>query len=38
MTGMANTFQITVDAASPRAQGAFWSEVLGYVEEPPPPT
>lgn len=33
---MANTFQITFDAASPRALGAFWCEVLGYVEQPPP--
>jgi hypothetical protein len=34
---MARAIQITVDAADPRAQGAFWSEVLGYVEQPPPP-
>jgi hypothetical protein len=34
---MANTFQVTIDAASPRALGAFWCEVLGYVEQPPPP-
>ncbi len=34
---MANPIQITVDAASPRAQGAFWCEVLGYIEQPPPP-
>jgi len=34
---MANTFQITVDAASPRRLGDFWCEVLGYVEQPPPP-
>lgn len=34
---MAHAIQITVDAADPRAQGAFWSEVLGYVEQPPPP-
>ena len=34
---MANAIQITVDAADPRRQGAFWCEVLGYVEEPPPP-
>jgi hypothetical protein len=33
---MANQFQVTMDAASPRALGAFWQEVLGYVEEPPP--
>lgn len=34
---MANRFQITVDAAQPRTLGAFWCEVLGYVEQPPPP-
>ena len=34
---MAHPVQITVDAADPRAQGAFWCAVLGYVEEPPPP-
>ncbi len=33
---MANRFQITVDAADPRALGAFWCEVLGYIEQPPP--
>jgi hypothetical protein len=34
---MANPIQVTFDAASPRALGAFWCEVLGYVEQPPPP-
>jgi len=34
---MGNTFQITVDAASPRGLGEFWCEVLGYIEQPPPP-
>lgn len=34
---MANPFQVTIDAASPRALGAFWCEVLGYIEQPPPP-
>ncbi len=34
---MAHAIQITVDAADPRAQGAFWGEVLDYVEQPPPP-
>jgi hypothetical protein len=29
--------QITFDAAAPRALGRFWCEVLGYVEQPPPP-
>jgi len=28
---------VTIDAAAPRALGAFWCEVLGYVEQPPPP-
>ena len=34
---MGNMFQITVDASAPRALGEFWCEVLGYVEQPPPP-
>ena len=29
--------QVTIDASDPRALGAFWCEVLGYVEQPPPP-
>lgn len=29
-------FQLTLDAADPRALGAFWALALGYVEEPPP--
>lgn len=33
---MANSFQVTMDAAGPRVLGEFWCEVLGYVEEPPP--
>ena len=33
---MAHAIQITVDATDPRAQGAFWCTVLGYVEQPPP--
>lgn len=33
---MANPFQVTFDAASPRALGSFWCRVLGYVEQPPP--
>ncbi|WP_069386003.1 VOC family protein [Cellulosimicrobium cellulans] len=32
MTGV----QVTFDAADPRALGAFWAEVLGYVQQPPP--
>ena len=34
---MANSFQVTIDSAGPRALGAFWCEVLGYIEQPPPP-
>ena len=34
---MAHGFQVTFDAASPRALGAFWCQALGYVEQPPPP-
>jgi hypothetical protein len=34
---MARQFQITFDAAAPRALGTFWCQVLGYVEQPPPP-
>lgn len=34
---MTNKIQITVDAAGPRALGAFWCDVLSYVEQPPPP-
>ncbi|VXC29400.1 VOC family protein [Nocardioides sp. AX2bis] len=29
--------QVTFDCASPRAVAAFWKEVLGYVDPPPPP-
>jgi hypothetical protein len=34
---MGHGFQVTFDAGSPRALGAFWALALGYVEEPPPP-
>jgi hypothetical protein len=30
-------YQITFDAHEPRTLGLFWAEVLGYVEQPPPP-
>ena len=33
---MANTFQVTFDAADPRALGDFWCDVLGYVRDAPP--
>jgi hypothetical protein len=29
-------FQLTLDAADPRALGQFWALALGYIEEPPP--
>ncbi len=28
--------QVSFDAANPRRLGAFWGQVLGYVEQPPP--
>lgn len=30
------SMQITFDANDPRALGAFWAEILGYREQPPP--
>ena len=33
---MATAFQVTFDANDPGALAAFWTEVLGYVEQPPP--
>jgi hypothetical protein len=33
---MAVSFQVTYDCADPEAEGAFWAEVLGYQEQPPP--
>jgi len=27
---------VAIDCADPAALGAFWAELLGYVEEPPP--
>lgn len=33
---MAHTFQVTFDAADPRALGEFWCAVLGYVRDAPP--
>jgi hypothetical protein len=29
--------QVTFDAHDPLALGRFWAEVLGYVDQPPPP-
>lgn len=33
----APTFQVTFDAADPKRLGTFWTQVLGYIEQPPPP-
>src|SRR4051794_13613188 len=30
-------FQVTFDAVNPEQLGRFWCEVLGYIEQPPPP-
>jgi hypothetical protein len=34
---MAVGFQVTFDAANPRGLGEFWRDLLGYVDQPPPP-
>ena len=34
---MAREVQVTFDCADPAALAEFWSEVLGYVVQPPPP-
>src|SRR6478672_10315835 len=34
---MSRAFQVTIDSSDPRALGGFWAEVLGYVEDAPPP-
>ncbi|GEA82109.1 VOC family protein [Cellulomonas uda] len=34
---MAARIQVTFDAASPPTLGRFWAQVLGYVEDAPPP-
>jgi hypothetical protein len=34
---MAVSFQVTFDAGDPGGLAEFWSQVLGYVLEPPPP-
>jgi hypothetical protein len=33
---MALAMQVTFDAADPAALAAFWTQVLGYILEPPP--
>jgi hypothetical protein len=30
-------FQVTFDAADPAGLARFWADVLGYIEQPPPP-
>ncbi len=34
---MANSFQVTFDAADPEKLAEFWADALGYVLQPPPP-
>jgi hypothetical protein len=34
---MALAVQVVFDAHDPKRLGIFWAEVLGYVEQPPPP-
>jgi hypothetical protein len=34
---MTNGFQVTFDAHEPERLARFWAQVLGYVEQPPPP-
>ena len=34
---MATGVQVTFDASDPAKLGAFWAEMLGYIEQPPPP-
>jgi hypothetical protein len=34
---MANTFQVTFDAADPAKLAEFWADALGYTVQPPPP-
>ncbi|MBB6172343.1 hypothetical protein HNR23_002403 [Nocardiopsis mwathae] len=34
---MALAFQVTFDARDPKRLGAFWAELLGYTDDPPPP-
>jgi len=34
---MAAGVQVTFDASDPARLGAFWAELLGYIEQPPPP-
>lgn len=33
---MAYPIQVTFDSADPHRLGAFWAELLGYIEHPPP--
>jgi len=34
---MANTFQVTFDAADPAKLAEFWADALHYILQPPPP-
>jgi hypothetical protein len=34
---MAKSFQLVIDCADPDRLARFWTDALGYVEEPPPP-
>ena len=34
---MATGVQVTFDASDPARLGAFWAELLHYIEQPPPP-
>ena len=36
VTRMAHTFQVTFDAANPKAVAEFWAAALGYIVQPPP--
>ena len=36
MYDMATPIQVTFDARNPAALGAFWAQLLGYVEQPAP--
>lgn len=33
---MARPFGVTIDCANPVALAAFWRDILGYVDDPPP--
>lgn len=33
---MARRFNVVIDCADPRGLAAFWTEALGYIDDPPP--